>query len=109
MEIKKRLALEIVRLHHGEKQAQKAQREFEKVFQNQKAPSNLAEFAVKPEQTIIDVLVNSQLAPSKSEAKRLIEQKAVDINGQEVTDCNFQDFKPGSIIKVGKKKFLKIK
>lgn len=109
MEIKKRLAFEIVTLHHDKESAQKAQEEFEKVVQNQEAPSEVEEFQVSDGQTLDDVLATSGAASSKSEAKRLIEQKAVDIDGQTIIDANFKDFKSGMIIKAGKRKFLKIK
>ena len=109
MDIKKRLAFEIVSLHHSKEQAQKAQEEFEKVVQNQEAPSELEEFQVEPDQTLVDVLTNSGAVSSKSEAKRLIEQKAVDIDGETIINANYKDFKSGVIIKAGKRKFLKIK
>jgi tyrosyl-tRNA synthetase len=109
MDSKKRLAFEVVALHHNKEQAQKAQEEFEKVVQNQEAPSEIEEFQVNEDQTLDDVLALSGAVSSKSEAKRLIEQKAVDIDGITITDANFKDFKSGMIIKAGKRKYLKIK
>jgi tyrosyl-tRNA synthetase len=109
MDIKKRLAFEIVALHHNKEEAQKAQEEFEKVVQNQEAPSEIEEFEVEEGQTLDDVLAKSGAVSSKSEAKRLIEQNAVDIDGETITDANYKDFKSGMVIKAGKRKFLKIK
>lgn len=111
MDIKKRLAFEVVALHHSKEQAQKAQEEFERVFQNHEASiHHISIYDIRtPEQNIIDLLVEAKLASSRSEAKRLIEQKAVDIDGKTIVDSNFKGFKSGMIIKAGKRKFLKIK
>jgi len=103
---KKKLAKELVKMYHGEKEAKKAQEEFEKVFSRKKLPTDIMEW--KGDQAlIVNVLVESGLIISKSEAKRLTDQKAVKVNDQEITDWNYK-LNRGDVIRVGSRKFLKI-
>lgn len=110
MALKKRLAFEIVKMYHSEKEAQKAQEEFEKVFQNRGLPSNIQTISCSSDNlNIIDLMVKNNLASSRSEAKRLIEQGSVDINEEKVKDFqNPINIKDGSVIRIGKRKFAKI-
>jgi tyrosyl-tRNA synthetase len=104
--IKVRLASEIVTLYHGAKAASTAAEEFDKVFSKKEKPSEIEEKKVKSSD-LVSVLVETKLATSKSEAKRLIEQKGVKVDdeiGIEETKVS-----SGSIIQVGKRKFVKIK
>ncbi|HUS60246.1 MAG TPA: tyrosine--tRNA ligase [Nevskiaceae bacterium] len=111
MEAKKQLAREVVSLYHSPKQAQKAQEEFEKVFQKQKLPTKIPVFKTKKTSwSLINLLVESKLIPSKSEAKRLVRQGAVEINKQKTTDPKAKiKIKDCMIIRVGKRKFIKLK
>ena len=111
-EIKKSLAKEIVTIFHNSKEAQKAQEEFEKVFENKELPTEIEE--VKIEQgnhNTQELLVKLSLAKSKSEAKRLIDQGGVKIinnNNTEVIKTETIEIKKGMIIQVGKRSFRKI-
>jgi len=108
MDIKKKLAFEIVKELYNENEANKAQEHFEKTVQQKELPDQIEEIELRGNGlSIIDVLTQSKLAESKSEAKRLIEQKGVSINNQPVEDPN-SIFK-GGLVKVGKRKFAKIK
>lgn len=112
MDAKKRLAWEIVKMYHGEERANKAQKEFESVFQKRRAslPTNVPVVNVKPgEVDLVMVIVDNGLAKSKGEAKRLIEQKALKANGKVITDPTLE-IKTGeeTILKVGKYRFVKI-
>jgi len=111
MDLKKRLAFEIVKMYHSEKEAQKAQEEFEKVFQNKGLPSDIEEInCSSSSQNIVDLLVKNNLVSSRSGAKRLIEQGSIDIDEQTIKDFqNPISIKNGSIIRIGKRKFAKIK
>lgn len=106
MTAKKELALELVRIYHGEKEAQKARDNFEKVFSKGQLPEEMEEFRFTGK--IVELLHASELASSMSEAKRLIDQKAVSINEHIVTDWEY-DVKVGDVIKVGPRRFVKIK
>lgn len=104
LEFKKRLAFEVAKELSSEKEAQKAQEEFEKVFQKGDIPRDL-NISIKEDITIIDAV--STLVSSKSEAKRLIEQGAVEVNGQVVKDGKAKTQK-GQVLKIGKKTYAKV-
>lgn len=108
---KARLAYEIVKLLHSEEDAKRAEDHFNRVFREKKVPENIPEFELPEEgMNIVEILYQSGLVPSKSEARRLIAQKAVKINGEPLTSIDAILKKNGEkIIKVGKRKFLKIK
>jgi len=111
MVLKKELAQKIVSELHGEKEANVARDEFEKLFQKKSlADSDIPMFSTKqPVWKLIDLLVETKTATSKSEARRLIDQDAVEINGVgikfQTTDVTI---KTNDIMKVGKRKFIKI-
>ncbi len=84
-----------------------AEAHFEKTVQNKELPDKIQEFKIKAETTIGQLLVDSGLASSRSEANRLIQQKAVTINGEKVADM-FQIIIPDSVIKAGKRRYIKI-
>jgi tyrosyl-tRNA synthetase len=71
-----RLGTELVTLYHGKKAAEAAAKEFEKVFTHKEKPTEIPEYTVQAT-NIIDVLVETKLAPSRSEARRLVEQGGV--------------------------------
>jgi tyrosyl-tRNA synthetase len=108
-EAKTRLAKEIVRIYYGEEAAQKAEQEFERVFREKKLPTTIPQVQIKEKSlNILELLVKTKLISSKSEAKRLILQKAVKING--VLKENWQEIieiKKGIVIQVGKRRFIK--
>ena len=84
---KMRLALEVTKIFHGEKKAIGAENNFIKVFQEKKQPDEIESFIVKKNKiSIIDLLVKSKLAQSKSEAKRLIKQGGIKINGKTILE-----------------------
>jgi len=111
MRLKKRLAFEIVKLYHDKKKAQEAQAEFERVFQKRKEPKKPRLFQTSQTKVSLPkLLVDSRLAKSYSEAKRLIRQGGVDVLGKKIQDIGFRvKIKNGLTIRVGKKKFIKIK
>jgi len=111
MELKKRLAREIVAQFHSQHAAQEAEADFERVVQRRGVPpelpvSVLMGSAENPVD-LAEVLVNANLASSRSEAKRLVSQGAVEVDGEKVTS-NTVALKDGSVIKVGKRRFVKI-
>jgi len=107
MELKKRLARELVTQFHGSEAAAQADDQFTRVFQKHEAPSEVEECQVKPGEDLRDVLVRATLVKSKGEANRLIQQGAISIDGVKVETAAC-DYKNGCIIKVGKHRFLKI-
>ena len=109
MPLKKELALRITSELKGEKEGKEAEEYFETVFQNKSIDTDLEEIEVQEkEYDILDLLIETKLAPSKSQARRLIEQDAVKIDDEKVTDwqMNIKLTQP-IVIKVGKQ-ILKI-
>ncbi len=99
------IAQDIVRRFYGETKAKKAQDEFEKVFSEGKNPEEIKE--VENKENITQTIVASGAVTSNSEAKRLIDQKAVKVNDQVVNDWGYK-LKKGDIVKIGPRKFIKI-
>jgi tyrosyl-tRNA synthetase len=111
-DVKRRLARALVTMYHGEKAAQKAEKEFDRIFIEKSLPDEVEEYRLNPDngiQTVVNLMTEARLAPSKSEARRLVEQGGVSIDGERVTDSNsvIPD-KNEFILKVGKRKFLKV-
>ena len=105
MELKKRLASELVTQLYNKKAANEAEANFERVHQKREIPEEI-ELGTKSGSILQDYLVENKLAKSKSEARRLIEQGAVYIDGERVTDIN-GTFPKDTIIRVGKRRFIK--
>src|SRR3989338_4320120 len=84
---KARLAREMVTIYHGEKAAREAEAEFEKIFKQKEKPSDMPVFRGKKSRYLItDLLVETGLASSKTDARRLIEQRGVKINDEVIDD-----------------------
>jgi tyrosyl-tRNA synthetase len=111
LDYKKELALEISKQFHGEQKAKQTQKEFERVFQKRKLPSKMPiKHVARDVWPVVDLLVSTKLCSSKSEAKRLISQGAVDIDNQTITDPQEEiKLKDEAVLKVGKKTFIRIK
>ena len=109
MMLKKRLAREIVTQLYNQKAASEAEAQFVRVFQKRGLPKELKEYhiSLRASTGLRDVLVETHLARSRSEANRLIAQGAVSIDGEKVSD-NVAPVQSGSIIKVGKRRFAKV-
>jgi tyrosyl-tRNA synthetase len=112
-DLKARLGEEIVKIYHGEKKAEEAKKEFEKIYKNKEIPTNIPEMKL-PEigsrVNILDLLAKTNLVTSKSEARRLVEQGAVEINNEVKSDWRENiETRSGQVIKVGRRKFVKIK
>ena len=86
---KMKLAYEIVRFYHSEKDAQKAKDNFETQFQKGAVPENVQEFKIKAGEGILVVLHEIGFASSNSEARRKIQEGAVKLDDEKVTDINY--------------------
>jgi tyrosyl-tRNA synthetase len=108
MIVKKRLAREIVAQFHGKAAADEADNHFARVFQKRDVPEDVTEFTVARGQVdLVELLVQASLAKSRSEAKRLLSQRAVEIDGSTVAEDSIT-VKNGSILKVGKRRFIRL-
>jgi tyrosyl-tRNA synthetase len=108
---KVRLAMEIVKIYHGEKKSIEAQEYFENVFSKKETPNKTEEVGAKNREKLVDFIVRAKMASSKSDARRKIEQNGVSINGKIINDClmSIEKNLDGAVIKVGKREFRKIK
>ncbi|MCX6731598.1 MAG: tyrosine--tRNA ligase [Candidatus Parcubacteria bacterium] len=105
---KMRLAFEIVKICHSEKEAEKAQENFIKLFQKKEIPEDIKEIKAEKGEELGNIFVENKIISSKSEFRRLIKAGAIDIDGQSIGDINYFVEKP-IVVKIGKKKFLRIK
>ncbi|HYK08846.1 MAG TPA: tyrosine--tRNA ligase [Candidatus Eisenbacteria bacterium] len=109
---KKKLAFEIVKQLNNEDAARNAQEYFERTVQKKEMPEDVPTVSLKKENELIsfvDLLLQTNLASSKSEAKRLIEQGGVEVDNEKVIDSNGETtIKDGIIVKVGKRKYVKV-
>jgi tyrosyl-tRNA synthetase len=115
-EVKMKLGEEILKLYHPEVNPKEIAEEFNRVFRDKKLPEVLEEIDLDTGKLkdgkirIVKLLTELKLASSNSHAKRLVTQGGVCIDQSKVRDPNTElEVKNGSVIKVGKKKFLKIK
>lgn len=105
-EFKMRLARELVTMYHSAAESQKAEEEFSSVFAKGGIPEDMPDVKATKGELLIDLLVRENIVASKSEARRLIDQKAVSIDGTAITSHD-QPATAG-VVKVGKRKFVKI-
>ena len=109
MEAKKRLARCIVTEYHGEKAAQRASRDFENKFQKRDPFTEMKLDAVDFKPSLSEFLVSSKICSSKGEYRRLIEQGAIEVNGERVKGLEFKlEIGKEYRIKVGKYRFSKV-
>ena len=107
MILKKRLAVELVTQLHGREEALKADENFTNVFQKREMPEEIAEIKVTVDEDVRDIITRANIAKSRSDATRLLQQGAISIDGVKITSGKtaYQD---GNIIKVGKHHFIKV-
>lgn len=103
------LAREIVSIYHGAEAAEAAEKAFNDQFREGKLPEDIAEEEVsKSDWDPVELLVGLKLTESKSEARRLLQQGGVRLNGDKVESSDLT-VKTGDIIQVGKRRFVKLK
>jgi len=111
-DMKRRLARELVALYHSEEEARQAEEEFDRIFIKKDVPDDIPEFTPDTDERtlwIVKLMVESGTAPSNGEAKRLVKQGAVSIDGEKVGDANFEaPLNTAFVLKVGKRRFVKI-
>ncbi len=111
-DLKRRLARTLVTMYYDAETAQKAEEEFDRIFVEKSIPDEVQELQLKSGNGISNIstlMVTSKLASSKSDARRLIEQGGVSIDGEKVTDFNAPlPSKPEFVLKVGKRRFLRV-
>ena len=109
-DIKRELAKDLVSRYYNDSDAQKAEEAFDQIFIKKDIPEEIPTINLDSDSILIDILVSEELVSSKGEAKRLIGQNAVKVNGKSCDDPS-HILKKGSgesIIKVGKRRFLRV-
>ena len=109
MEAKKRLARTIVTEYHGAPAATRAEEYFESKHQRREVPTSAQVYRIAEDLWICELMKQLQFTPSTSEARRLVSQGAVRVDGRTITDVNFR-FVPGEhkVLEVGKRRVARI-
>ncbi len=108
---KRLLARTLVSLYHGPEAAAAAEEEFDRIFVKKDVPDEMPEFTIHVEGPvgILRLLTATNLAASNAEARRLVEQGGVSVDGHRIADYSATvDLGLGVIIKVGKRKFARV-
>ena len=114
MELKKRLAEELVAQFHGAEVARHAEDHFERTVQRRETPEDVATFELPPppevrRRRLSWILVQAEMANSSSEARRLIRQGAVQLDGQQVLeDSSASSLTSGSVLRVGRRRVVRL-
>ena len=115
-DLKVKLAKLIVEKFHSKEDAETCVAEFEKVFAKKELPDDIPEFTVENsimkngKVWIVRLMTEAKLAGSSGEARRLIQQGGVKLDGKKISDAEFEfEPKSGSVLQVGKRRFLRIK
>ena len=109
-DLKRQLARMVVEIYHSKDDAVTAEESFDKLFIKKDVPDEIPECSITVPTKVIDIIADNALVVSRGDAKRLIKQGAVSIDGDKVGDLNFEVSKSDKpqILKAGKRKFLKI-
>ena len=102
------LSREIVSIYHSETAARAAEEAFRKVFQQKEMPDEMPDYALRPGQTVLDVLMAANLVTSKSDGRRMIEQKGVRLDGVVLEKFEVV-FPHAGVLQVGKRRFVRVK
>jgi tyrosyl-tRNA synthetase len=105
---KMKLAREITSIFYGNVEARAAEEAFVRLFQQKDIPEEMPEYILRPKQTVLDVLVATNLVSSKSEGRRLMGQKGIRLDGEVLTDPMMQ-FPHSGVLQAGKRKFIRVK
>jgi tyrosyl-tRNA synthetase len=109
MELKRELARKIVAMYYDEKIALDAESYFNRVTVSKGMPDEIEEYQLKNDDLLVNIIADSGLLKSKSEARRMIKQSAVKMDGETVKDIQYKvSMSDSFVLKVGKRKFLKV-
>ena len=108
-DLKMQLAHEIVEIFHSPEAAKAAEEHFHTVFQQRELPTDMPEIKLEQPISLGELLTNTGLAPSKSEARRLVQQGGIKLDGEKVDDFNLS-VEPGRehVLQVGRRKFVRL-
>ncbi|MBM3251965.1 MAG: tyrosine--tRNA ligase, partial [Candidatus Omnitrophica bacterium] len=104
---KAELAKIFIERFHDKIMAEKAEDEFNKIFSKRQIPSEIESYEIKKDTSLVEILTKNTIVSSGNEARRLIKQGAVAIDGEKIDDINYI-VRKGGILKAGKRRFLKV-
>jgi tyrosyl-tRNA synthetase len=108
-DVKMTLAREIVESYHGEKAAEEAEAAFRRVFQQGDLPEEMEQYQLAEGVNLLDVMVETGLATSRSDARRLISQRGVRLDDQILEDPNLiLSLREPQVLRVGKRRFMRL-
>ncbi len=110
-DLKRYLAKTLISMYHNKEASEEAEIEFDKIFIHKEVPDDIPEIKIDngTEIGILDLIVKVNFAPSKGEARRLVVQGGVSLDGEKISDINAKiSINKTKILKVGKRKFIKI-
>ncbi len=110
-DLKRELARTLVEMYHDSDAAKTAEEEFDRIFINKGLPDEIPEIKIEDDKeiNILELIVLVNFAPSKGEARRLVTQGGVSIDGEKINDpLQTVKIRPEMILKVGKRKFVKL-
>jgi len=105
---KMRLAREIVSIFYSDEEALAAEEAFVRLFQQKETPDEMPEYELSDGATVLDVLTGAGLVSSKSEARRMIDQKGVRLDGETLERAD-EIFPHPGVLQVGKRRFVRVK
>jgi tyrosyl-tRNA synthetase len=105
---KMQLAREIVDIFYGAARAKSAENAFVRLFQQKESPDEMQQYVLKPGASVTEVLLETGLASSRSEAKRLIDQKGIRLDGEALERGDMPFPHPG-VLQAGKRRFVRVK
>lgn len=105
---KMKLAREIVSIFYSDEEALAAEESFVRLFQQKETPDEMPEYAMQAGATVLDVLLGAGLVSSKSEARRMLDQKGVRLDGETLGRGDDVFPHPG-VLQVGKRRFVRVK
>jgi len=109
MEAKKKLAWEIVAIFDGDEAADRATAHFARVHQQRQLPEEMPTHALTGPTNVVEVIFDAELAHSKSQARRLVQQGAVKLDGERVTSIEAEiEADDEQVLQVGKRRFLRL-
>lgn len=107
-EIKMQLAQQVVEIYHGRSFGKEARNVFINTFQHKSIPTDIPEIQTKKGLLLVDTLIAAGLLSSKSEFRRLVDEGAVRINGEEKISDTLITISVDTVLKIGKHRFVKI-
>ncbi|MFO7741709.1 MAG: tyrosine--tRNA ligase [Anaerolineae bacterium] len=109
MDAKKQLAWEIVSIFDGDEAADRAAAHFRRVHQKRQLPEDMPVYPLARPENIVDIIFGADLARSKSQARRLVQQGAVRLDGERIEDIDAElTVEDEAVLRIGKRRFLRL-